>query len=180
MVGQATEPEVLEHASKPIFWLLAISILAFWFISVRPTSTSSPRQIITKTQFPIHFTSYIQPYITSLLLRLIFIALYASILVLQLLEGRWVLQTTFRFARAFFETFPAYEETPLWVYAVFLTSAGIVCSFYLFVVLAGVVIVSTQLIAILELVFGRSDARVEGDTPLMKDGAEVGDLEKET
>lgn len=115
------EQEVFGHASQPLFWLLTISILAFWgFSAVHPPLPSAlPRQRFSKSHFPIRFTSRIQPYITTHTNQDLFIALYIAILALELLQGRRILHTSLCFGEVFFERFPVYEEVELWVYVVF-------------------------------------------------------------
>ncbi|KAL2060894.1 hypothetical protein VTL71DRAFT_8946 [Oculimacula yallundae] len=147
------EQNAIEHASTSKFWLFAVSIIAFWiFTAVTPPQP--PFVPITTSQVPFNFTTRIQPFITNPLRRRALVVVYIGILCLQLLEGRWVLKTTFRFAGVFFEAFPTYEESSIWAYMMYLNSSAIVCCFVIIVALFGAVVVVTQVLAILELTIG--------------------------
>ena len=170
MVDQALELEAFEPAITLKFWLLAAFIIAFWLYSAGGHSHPPPTEPLPTRRVPITFTIPIQPFLTSLPRRLSFIAVYISILFLQLMEGRWVLQTTFLFAGMFFEGFPGYGEVPSWVFVVYCVDAALVGCFVVFVVGFGLVIVVTQVLAIFELTGSRYLIRREQPENFSKSG----------
>jgi len=102
--------------------------------------------------FPIQFTTWLCPHITSRSHQAFAIIAYVTILASELLEGLWVVQTTWRWMDIFFSRFPDYQTTSLWVYAVCMNSAAIVLTFALGVVLVGFAVVILQALCIIELI----------------------------
>ena len=99
-------PEGLRHVSQPQFWLLALFILAFWiFSAVLPpaaTQIQPPRPMVCKAHFPIRFTTRIQPYPINSSRRGLCILNHIAILVIQLIEGRRILEIALCLTGMFF------------------------------------------------------------------------------
>ncbi|KFY53145.1 hypothetical protein V496_07855 [Pseudogymnoascus sp. VKM F-4515 (FW-2607)] len=144
---------VFEHASKPLFWILAIAVIAFWFITVASADPSSFSSTPEYNYLPIRFTKWLCPYLTTRRRHVVAASIYVSILGVQLLEGRWVLVTNWRFLQRFLGTFPPMRTTGFMAYAVFSCSLLVVVGFGLFTIAVGVAIVSLQGVCIVELMF---------------------------
>ncbi|KFY55201.1 hypothetical protein V496_07056 [Pseudogymnoascus sp. VKM F-4515 (FW-2607)] len=152
-MAKHAETEVFEHASKPLFWILAIAIIAFWGMTCASADPSSFCTTPESKSFQIRFTKWLNPYLITRRRQVAAASIYVSILGLQLLEGQWVLQTNWRFLQNFLATFPPMRITGFMTYAVFYLRLLIVVSFELFTIAMGIVIVSLQGVCITELIF---------------------------
>jgi hypothetical protein len=140
----------MEYASKPSFGALGTSIIVFWFATAvsAPKSASKPYQKL----FSIHFTKVLTPRITSRPRKFTALAIYILILCLQLLEGKWVVQTNWRLIWKV-HGISAELAARLWILGTWGLSAAILVFWMLFALLVGFFIVSLQILCIAELVF---------------------------
>jgi hypothetical protein len=151
MSSDGLDMYVMEHASKSTFWVLAISITCSWFATVfsapQPPSDSNSK---SKT-LSIRYTKWLTIHLTSHFRKFFAISIYVCVLVLQFLEGWWVLQTNGRLLEKFFSQFP-YRAASWPLIVVWATSAAMLILFAIATLLVGIAILSLQLLCIAELV----------------------------
>ncbi|KAH8777960.1 hypothetical protein F5882DRAFT_464018 [Hyaloscypha sp. PMI_1271] len=135
MRSRDLNPYVMEHASKPTFWVLGLSIIAFWFATVlsAPKSASNSDHKL----FSHHFTKVLTPSFTSRFRKIFTIAIYILILYLQILKGKWGLQANRRLMGKFLGNCPRREAGRRGLSAV-------IPVLWMFTVLVGISIVGLQ------------------------------------
>ena len=148
----------MECLSRPIFWELAISIPAFWLFSALQTTPenaddgpNAKARIRSNVQLRTNATRWIRPHITSRFRKVVVISAYLVILLLQLLEGKWALQAVGELTETYFNQFPAFYSTPLWVYLVLFVYGAVLRLSGLLLWAAGFLIVGLQLVCLVKL-----------------------------
>jgi len=133
---------VAEHASKPVFWVLAVGIIAFLAATIASATQKSrnPGSLVESgaplldgeknnettvkqpgsSRLPVrpYLTAWLAPHITSRTRQIAAMVVYTTIFGLQLLEGNWVLVTGFRWIQNYVHLWRSLRlETPYWIYA---------------------------------------------------------------
>lgn len=178
----ATEVDVLEYASRPAFWWLALFIVASFFATIwaanlgetpgTATQQNLQKEALQTPSRPVPFyTRWLAPYyLRSPVRRLIAIVLYLGVLVLQLRHGAWVLTTWWRLLITVFRQWPAvviWNLSSLLVHGVYAVSIFCVLGIGLGLAGFGGVVLLSQVQCLLELVLGEWKAPREKSS---KDG----------
>ncbi|BCS20836.1 uncharacterized protein APUU_21268A [Aspergillus puulaauensis] len=91
-------PDVIEPLSQPLFWVLAIVLIAFWLMTVQAAPNTTAIINPSKT-WNVVYLKWLEPHLTSALRKFGVLTVYLGILGLQLLEGWWILQLDFTLFR---------------------------------------------------------------------------------
>lgn len=135
--------DVIEPLSQPLFWVLAVFLIAFWLMTVQAapntTAITNPSQT-----WNVVYLKWLEPRLTSSWRKFGALAVYLGILGLQLLEGRWVLQLDFTVFRGLWRQFADRSMNPILIFA----AMGVWIIFIVVNLVAGALILVVQLTCI--------------------------------
>lgn len=166
------DPYVMEFASKPVFWYLAVFSVAYWFItmaaSVRlhsrartesPTSGDTSFQdawrAARNSQMDMSYTRWTHPYLTTRLRKAAAIAVYLAVFGVQLLQAYWVAVTVTRMTIKMFRFWLALKSHQSWIRATisFLACLGSIPIFGPLIACAVGLVLLLQVVCIIEIIF---------------------------
>ena len=86
---------LIEPLSRPLFWVLAIFLIAFWWMTAQAAPEPASTSNLPKS-WSIQYLQWLEPYLNSYIRKVTALGVYLGILGLQLLEGWWILQIDWR------------------------------------------------------------------------------------
>lgn len=128
---------ILEYASRPAFWLIGTSILAWWIAMMIIANSGRSKNEQDKdpepakdknTVPPSFFTRWLVPHITSHLQKALVLLACLALGYLEILEGYWIAVTAWRWSLKFYQLWPAWAGNPFWIHAVHTLSAVVLMS----------------------------------------------------
>ncbi|KAL2808835.1 hypothetical protein BJX63DRAFT_435726 [Aspergillus granulosus] len=143
MPDTETRQDLLDPLSQPLFFVLGVLLLAFWWITVQHAPDSEV-MVVLPTKWNIVYLQWLEPYITSHFRKATALAVYLGILGLQLLEGWWILQVDWKVLSSLWAQFPD-KNVNIFHNVQLLLALGIWGSVVLLSLCAGVLIVVVQL-----------------------------------
>ena len=151
MADTDTTGKLIKPLSQPLFWALAIFLIAFWWITVRSGRDATPAPVIDLPKsWDIVYLQWLKPYMTSYYRKVTALGLYLGIMGLQLLEGWWILQLGWRVSRGLWEQFPDGDV----FYTIRVCFAmGIWGIFVVITLCAGFLVLGTQLTCIIDVLW---------------------------
>lgn len=136
------DPYILEYVLEPRFWILATFLAAFWIWTIAASFWYHPPQasgVAKRTASPgtkddtsrnhnkpdtrratysPRYILWLEPHLKSPLQKIIVIFIYLGILLMQLLEGYWIVITFTRMDMRVFHN-AWHISAPIWVYGVY-------------------------------------------------------------
>lgn len=136
-------PDVIDSISQPLFWVLAVFLIAFWLMTVQAAPNTSAIINPSKT-WNVVYLKWLGPHLTSCWRKFGVLAVYLGTLGLQLLEGWWILQLDFTVFRGLWRQFSDRSMNPVVMFA----AMGVWTIFIAVNLVAGALILVVQLTCI--------------------------------
>lgn len=155
------DPALYEYLSSDTFWVLGIAIVAHFYW--------------TSTRYNFE---WLRPHITSRIRQILAITIYSVVLLLQLLEGSWILKTVWRLTVATLKgTYPRMKPYILG-FILYSPVTAFILAVWWGVLLMGMLLVVSQFQCVLQLSELQLNPTPSDESEKKSDGGEWDEVEK--